>query len=243
LLTSTQVFQEIYSRGPGFTAFKTALTQAKFPPTRDHTQLQQLWPDDQPRLKKFTDKILRCLKESKELSKVKISGVKDLAEKLISESSYNVTSKVGRANVAKLCRIALDETDPPIRAARERFVGTSEGTELRRNLWLKINQVLAFEPNTIDGVPRKFSFWDGIPDCREATVLGGGVYSHEVAVEVGKCFSEDAQDFKALGDFLATSRALVNNRNDAKSLRVIEKRTKELIDQLLDVSIGATASR
>lgn len=61
-------------------------------------------------------------------------------------------------------------------------------------------------------------------------VIGGSVYLEAIAIEARRFQTEDLEDLNKLGDFLITCRALVNNRGDPVSERVINKSLKELIN-------------
>lgn len=186
-------------------------------------------------LTKFTKTIHARLQTVKTLSKVSLPGAKNPFEWLISETAYNVSGKLAEKGVRGICALAFDEASDQVLEARKKLLQTNVAMSLRQNLWLAINCELTSNPRTVDGAPRRFSFWDRIPDSLVTSGVGKGLYSEEVAVEVGKCLAEDSRDLQVLGDYLTSSRALVNNRDASVAERAVEAKTKELIDTLLEV--------
>ena len=213
---------------------KAALTQAQFPPVLDSKRLELAGGSDKD-LEAFAASVFSRLQTAKSLDKVTFPQPQNAPEWLISETAYEVSYKVGNKGTKQICMVALDEASPPVLSARERLLKTYEVMSLRRNVWLGINRELKANPTTVIGIPRKFRYWDQVPDSLETCAVGKGLYSEEVAVEVGRCFEEDSQDLKKLGDFLVTCRALVNNRDAPTKDRVIEEKTKKLVDRLLTV--------
>lgn len=199
--------------------------------------LEPVWGRDD-NLKGFAQQVHTRLQAVKTLSRVTFSNSKEPFERLISETAYDVSHKLSMNGTRSICMLALDEASPAVLSARKTLLMTDEVMSLRRNLWLAINRELKANPNTVNGIPRVFSFWDQIPDSLQTSGVGRGWYSEEVAIEVCKCLQEDGGDLKALGDFLTSCRALVNNRDAPLKHRVVEQRTKELIDQLLTVTIS-----
>lgn len=230
-----QVFQEVYSQHTHFEILEAVHTEAKFPVPFGDKQLRAIWPDDHAQLNQFTSHVHSLLKKEKDLRKVVIPEAAGPAASLISQSSYKVTAKGGEDATRKICRIAFGEASKSRLDARRRFLANSQAASLRTAMWLTVNRMLACDPHPPDGIARKFSFWDGIRDNLQTSVIGGGVYSEAVAIEAGRSYAEDLQERNKLGDLLTTSKALANNRGDPPSERVIDERSKELIDQLLKV--------
>jgi hypothetical protein len=228
------VFQELYSQQPHFGILKTALTQAKFPPSTTLEELEAAWPESDITLKALVSQVMGRLKSVKNLSNVKIPDSPLPAAWLLSASSYEVTNKLSQKAVTTLCRIALDEASPSTLDARRRFLETNKATSLRRVIWLTVNRILAYSPSVASEKSREV-FWDRIPDNLQTSVIGKGVYSEEVAIAVGRCFKEDTQDLQALGDHLTSSRAMANNKDSPQSEWVMDEMSKGLVDLLLEV--------
>lgn len=215
---------------------KVAFTQARFPEFLKSKEVESKWATH-PSLGGFTSAVHDRLQAAKNLSKVGIGAATNPFEWLVSDSSYEVSHKVKEKAIRSICLLALEEASPDVLDARTRFLSTYEATSLRRRLWLSINVELTSNLRTVTGKPREFSFWDRIPDSLQTSGVGGDVYSEDVAVEVGRCFEEDTKDLNALGNFLTTCRALVNNRDAPASERVVDEKTKALIDQLVEVEV------
>ena len=186
-------------------------------------------------LTKFTKTVYARLLAVKTLSKVVLPGAKEPFEWLISETAYNVSGKLAEKGVRGICAVAFDEASEDVLEARKKLLRTDVAMSLRQSLWLGINRELTSNPRTVNGIPRRFSWWDRISDNLVTSDVGQGLYSEEVAVEVGKCLAEDGRDLQVLGDYLTSSRALVNNRDASVAERAIATRTKELVDALLEV--------
>lgn len=219
-----------------FDAYRAALTQAHFPTVLSSGDVKEVWGQDDS-LEEFADEVFNELKSSKTLAKVFLQGEGSPTLSLVSGTSYDVSSKLDKEAVKYLCMLALDEASPTVLDARKRLLATDEVMSLRQNLWFAINRELTANHQTATGAPCPFSYWDGIPDSIQTSGIGNGLYPEEVVVKVSKCFEEDEQDLKALGNYLTTCRALANNRDASPSDRVIEEKTKKLIDELLAVSI------
>ena len=230
-----QAIQEIFARRPRFDVLKTALAQAQFPAARGSAILEAAWGGSDI-LAKLTDDVRAQLQTAKTLNNVSFPGAKEPFKRLISETPYTVSFKLSGDSLKGICMLALDEASGQVLEARKRLLMTNEAMTLRQNLWLAISRELTSSPATVNGAPRQFSFWDGIPDSLVTSGVGQGLYSEEVAVEVGKCLAEDSRDLQALGDYLTSCRALVNNRDAPVGDRAIEPKTKQLIDGLLEVT-------
>jgi len=217
------------------------LTQAKFPAILGSEELELAWGKDE-NLEAFTESVCIRLQTAKTLDQVIFPVHKNTFERVVSGTAYEVSFKVNKKGIRRICMVALDEASPLVLSARERLLKTDEVMSLRRNVWLGINRELKSNPLTVTGTPRQFVYWDQVPDSLETCDVGKGLYSEEVAVEVGKCFEEDVQDLKKLGDFLTTCRALTNNRNASAKDRVIEEKTKELADRLLTVRVHSVTT-
>ncbi|KAF9641812.1 hypothetical protein BDM02DRAFT_471789, partial [Thelephora ganbajun] len=227
--------QEIFAKRLRFDVFTTALTQAKFPAVLSSKDLEATWGNNK-NLESFAKAVHTRLQTVKGLSNMSLPAAKEPFERLVSETAYNVSSKVSDKALRQICMFALDEASDTVCEARRELLKTEEAMALRQNLWLAINRELVSNPRTVNGSPRRFTFWDRVPDSLTASGIGKGLYPEEVAVEAGKCLEDDARDLRRLGDFLTTCRALVNNRDAPSSSRVIEQDTKALIDALLEHS-------
>lgn len=232
-----QALQEIFNRQPQFDVLNAALTQARFPAYRGKEEIKQAWQNN-PNLKPLVATVQKQLSHVGILEKVSIPGSSHPFEWLISGTSHHASNKLSKEGIEQICLLALEEAAPTVLEARRQFLATNEVTSLRRNLWLAINRELAFYPNTVVGEQQKFFFWDHIEDSLQVSEVGGGLYPEEVAIAVGKCFEEDTQDLKILGDFLTSCRALSSNRDAPQSKRTIEDpETKRLIKKLLEVTV------
>lgn len=152
---------------------------------------------------------------------------------ILTGTSWKVTSpKVGQLQT--ICAVALEETQPEVLQARESLLSSKHIMDLRFELWLRINLWLRWNRTTIFGASKSFDYWDQIPD---QTVDCQSLYGGETAEKLSKLMIKDMQLLKELGDFLTTFPGLTNNRDAARSRRVISSESKSKIDDLIDVSV------
>jgi uncharacterized protein (UPF0254 family) len=153
---------------------------------------------------------------------------------LLTSTSWRV-SNPKLDQIKTICAVALEETEPAVLQARTRLLSFKHTMDLRFDIWLTINLWLKWNATSLPGATRSFNYWDKCPD---QTVNRQGVYLGETAEKVSQLMARDVQALKELGDGLASSPAMTNNRDDPSQRRAISLEAKSIIDTVLEVSHG-----